>query len=371
MLAQCLASAGMTDLTYISSVEIIIVDDASTDGTAQMLRTTPRITIVANSTNSGFARSCNRGASTANGEVLIFLNNDTLPKIGWLSPLVHCLMDSSNGVAGSVLFYPDGSVQHAGVHFDSGGIPHNQRLVAPKVTAIPYRLQAVTGACLAIRRADFHGAGGFDEQFRNSFEDIDLCLRLRRMDLGVMLVPASQLVHLESQSLGRHLHDHANRELFTGRWGLSPLPDVHYVKAKAAGNTRPLSVLTSSSLPGRLALLPESQKLRAPIAIEWISYFGHWDDGPNLRLAMETECSGESILVVDDRVTLSTRLLSYISTCQDTIVRVTGQDGAAAGVAFPRRILEDLTVETSSTVSSLLLESAAAGRTITTYATAE
>lgn len=159
-----------------------------------------------------FAENCNRGAAGATEDILIFLNDDTMPHVGWLPPLLDAFNDREVGVAGARLLYPDGRIQHAGVWFDApGGIltAHNELedLESGDV-------DCVTGACLAIRRELFVACDGFDENYRNGYEDVDLCLRVRTGGWRIRYVAESTLTHYESQSgpeRWRYVHENVQR----------------------------------------------------------------------------------------------------------------------------------------------------------------
>ena len=141
--------------------EIIVIDNASSDETAQALPLLDRIRFQRNPANHGFARACNQGAQMARGRYIVFLNNDTEPRAGWLSAMVR-VADASPEVAvvGNKLLFPDGTIQHAGVIFGYG-VPfpitpfhaHYRRPAAAADTAV--ELRAVTAACMLIRPAVF------------------------------------------------------------------------------------------------------------------------------------------------------------------------------------------------------------------------
>src|SRR5207249_2442635 len=103
--------------------EIIVVDDCSPDDTPQMLEQYGgRITYLRHETNTGFSTACNDGAAAATGDVLVFLNNDTLPQPGWLDALAGYAHSHPHvDVVGAKLLFPDDTVQHAGVVFDQTG----------------------------------------------------------------------------------------------------------------------------------------------------------------------------------------------------------------------------------------------------------
>jgi len=211
--------------------EVIVVDNASTDGTVEFLAGLgSRVRTVRNPENVGFARACNQGAALARGDYLVFLNNDTIPLPGWLAALVaEVEHDAGVAVVGSRLLYPDGSLQHAGVVFSRavwGPYHVYQRLPGDFAPANHRReLRAVTAACVLVRRTAFVAAGAFDEAYRNGFEDIELCLTIGARGGRVVYQPASVLYHLESQTPGRKAHDRENWIRLRQRWERHLLED--------------------------------------------------------------------------------------------------------------------------------------------------
>lgn len=203
--------------------EVVVVDDASTDRTPELLAERgDRIRVVRLARNSGFATACNRGAAAAAGERLLFLNNDTEPRPGWLAALRRYADGRPRAaVVGAKLLYPTGAVQHAGVVFGQDGYPHH--LYAgfaadhPAVSH-PRRLQAVTAACMLVDRAAFERAGGFDAGFHNSLEDVDLCLRIGAAGGEVHYCDEAAVVHLESASRGRSDRFERSVALYRERW---------------------------------------------------------------------------------------------------------------------------------------------------------
>lgn len=225
---QCLTA--LAEVTDGVSAELILVDNASTDETPQLLAGLgAAVRVIRNETNLGFAKACNQGAAAARGRYVVFLNNDTVPLQGWLRALVDVVESRPEvSVVGSKLLYPDGTLQHAGVVFNHRGQAHHLYAHLPGDFAPANRqrdLQVVTGACMLVRSDAFRAVGGFDEGFVNSFEDVDLCLRLRERGGRVVYEPKSVLFHLESQSAGRHAHDQANGDRLVKRWKHVSLAD--------------------------------------------------------------------------------------------------------------------------------------------------
>jgi GT2 family glycosyltransferase len=203
--------------------EAIVVDDASEDRTPELVAGFGEaIRALRLDRNVGFAAACNAGAAAARGEHLVFLNNDTEPQPGWLAALLDCAeAHPEAAVVGAKLLYPTGAVQHAGVAIGQDGYPHNLYAGLPgghPAANRPRRLQAVTGACMLVRRLAFERVGGFDERFRNAMEDVDLCLRIGEGGGGVRYCPAAVVTHLESASRGREGKFEASVALYRERW---------------------------------------------------------------------------------------------------------------------------------------------------------
>jgi O-antigen biosynthesis protein len=188
--------------------EIIVVDDCSTDETVfatLILDEAVRVTRL--KANRGFVRACNRGAKMAHGELLFFLNNDTIVKPGWLDELVATFEQTPNiGIAGSRLLNPSGAVQDAGgVVWRLGDAWNWGRGGSPEDPRFTYMRDAdyVSGAALMIPKALFNALGGFDSLFEPGYyEDTDLAFRVRAAGHRVVVQPTSQIVHLEGGSAG-------------------------------------------------------------------------------------------------------------------------------------------------------------------------
>ncbi len=232
---QCLCALGR--LQDPVPCEVVVVDNASADGTPAMLRAFPWVRTVRNEENLGFAKACNQGARIAKGRHLVFLNNDTIPLDHWLEPLVKEVeADRRVGMAGSKLLFEDGTVQHAGVAFSrQTRIPyHPYRFMPSNAPCVNRRkeMQAVTAACVLIPRETFTRMEGFCEDYRNGWEDLDLCVRLRLASMRIIYQPQSCLYHLESQSPGRMDRDDENKARFFRKWQglLLSDEDAHYLQ---------------------------------------------------------------------------------------------------------------------------------------------
>jgi GT2 family glycosyltransferase len=189
------------------AVQWIVIDNGSSDGTGGILEhwkdiIGDRLVIIKNETNRGFSVACNQGAAQADGDILLFLNNDILINADYLTPLEKALGDNPNALAGPQL-----------ADSDTGWNVFGDQLISYLV-----------GWCLAVPKEIFNTLGGFDEQFSPAYyEDVDLCYNATQngFELQPVWVP---LQHLGEES-GDQLKDkrgitEANRVKFAKKWGL-------------------------------------------------------------------------------------------------------------------------------------------------------
>jgi O-antigen biosynthesis protein len=206
--------------------EVVIVDNASLDGTAERLREEVEgATLIFNESNAGFGMACNQGAEAARGELLCFLNSDALVEPSWLPPLLAMLEPPEVGAAVPMLLNEDGTVQEAGSVIDSvgwaialGGGEDPGRLEY----RFPREVDFGSAACMLLRRADFFAVGGFDAAYEPAyFEDVDLSFKLKERGLRTMYEPRSRVVHVRFGSgnwdAARELMT-KNRRVFYRRW---------------------------------------------------------------------------------------------------------------------------------------------------------
>ncbi len=205
--AQCLQSI-VEHLNDAIAVQIIVVNDCSTDDTKPSLKDIEGLTLINNETNLGFIHSCNKGASEAKGVYLYFLNNDTEIHPNSIESLVEVLETNEQaGAVGSKLVYPQGSLQEAGgiIWQDASGWNYgrNDNPYDPKYNYLR-ETDYCSGASLMVRQSAFEALNGFERDFAPAYyEDTDLCFAIRhQLSLKVMYQPKSVITHYEGISSG-------------------------------------------------------------------------------------------------------------------------------------------------------------------------
>lgn len=196
-------------------VEIVVVDNHSSDDSVAMVRDDyPRVLLIANDENSGFARANNQGARAASGRYVLLLNSDAMLTAGALRSLVS-LADANPkiGMVGAQLINPDGSFQASFTRIPTLGqealiLSGLGRLLygryypshGPEEDAGPQPAGYVEGACMLAPRAAYLEVGGLDEGYFMYAEDVDLCFAMQRRGWQVWYQPQARIVHLGSAS---------------------------------------------------------------------------------------------------------------------------------------------------------------------------
>ena len=268
------------------SHEVIVVDNASSDETAQALPLLDNIRLQRNEKNLGFAKASNQGAAMARGKYLLFLNNDTEPRPGWLAAMVKIVeADPRVAMVGSKLLFPDGTLQHAGVVFAyAAPLPvtpfHLHYRHPASDSQQQLSLRAVTAACMLVRPEVFRAVGTFDEGFVNGYEDVDLCLKVWQTGAKIIYTPESVVVHHESVTEGRFAADSANVNRLNQRWqGVFEAFDVDFRREVQPPPIDPRR-------PGASVIVPLRDSL--------------WSIGPCVENLRYTTGDQDEIILIDD-----------------------------------------------------------------------
>jgi len=209
--------------------EVIIVDDCSTDLTAQIEDIISGIKVIHNKENLRFLLNCNNAAKKAKGKYIILLNNDTQVQEDWLRSMLELMeKDEKIGMTGSKLIYPDGWLQEAGGIFWSDASAWNYgNRKNPDDPEFNYvkEVDYISGASIMIRASLWNDIGGFDERFAPAYyEDSDLAFEIRKRGYKVVYQPLSVVIHFEGISNGTNIHSGqksyqlANQQKFYEKW---------------------------------------------------------------------------------------------------------------------------------------------------------
>jgi GT2 family glycosyltransferase/2-polyprenyl-3-methyl-5-hydroxy-6-metoxy-1,4-benzoquinol methylase len=234
-------------------IEILVVDDCSTDDTQTELSQRDDIRYLRNKKNKGFVGSCNRGAGEARGEFLFFLNNDTLVLPGWLDHAFSAFSEHADvGLVGSKLIYADGRLQEAGgiIWSDASGWNWG-RLDDPSNPQYNFvrDVDYCSGAALMVPRSLFEEIGRFDARYAPAYyEDTDLAFSIRARGLRTLYQPHSRIVHYEGVSAGTDLsagmkaYQVRNQSLFREKWSavLAAHGDPDVLLPRLAADRRPV-----------------------------------------------------------------------------------------------------------------------------------
>jgi len=225
--ARCLSSLYEQVTSY--DFEVIVADDCSPSRRCDALRQVPGLEYVRNQQNLGFIRNCNSASRVAQGEYLLFLNNDTVADKLLIQSLRQTFSEHGDvGVVGAKLVYPYGQLQEAGgiVWEDASGWNWG-RFQDPNHPRYNYvrDVDYVSGAALMIHRETFERLGRFDEGYNFAYyEDTDLCFAARSAGMRVLYQPYAKLIHYEGvthgtdETSGHKKHQAENRLRFREKW---------------------------------------------------------------------------------------------------------------------------------------------------------
>jgi len=261
--------------------DVVVVDNASSDGTQTWFET-PRdfgfpLTYIRNDSNLGFSRANNVGAARSSAEYLLFLNNDTLPAPGWLRAMVDTARkDGRVGVVGIKQLFPyTNRIHHTGIIFDADRRP--QHIYPHSDGSLPFvnrerGYQAITGSCMLMPRDLFVTCGGFDEGYRNGYEDVDLCLRARQLGRTVVCCTSAFIYHYGQISETRTADDDRNAARLSERWRQTiEIDDVKYFELDRRDIEAQQAPVTRGGRRLDRGHLYFADDLSVPSALSWVT----------------------------------------------------------------------------------------------------
>jgi len=213
LLATCADS--ILEKTDYENLELVLIDNGSVERETldllEKLRADPRVKIISDSSSFNYSRLNNLGARMTDKEYVCLLNNDIeVINSDWLRDMMSYAVVDGVGCVGPKLYYPRGSIQHAGVVLGMGGVAGHAFLNKSLADAgyfgrllVASNYSALTGACLLVKRETFFRAGGLDERDLSvAFNDIDFCIKVQALGLRNVFTPFARLIHHESASRG-------------------------------------------------------------------------------------------------------------------------------------------------------------------------
>ena len=213
--------------TNYDNYEVLVIENNSTDpATFDCYKTLPQryegCRVVTYRGGFNFSAINNFGRKAAKGQYLLLLNNDVeVLSHDWLSELLAEASQPGVAACGAMLYYPDDTIQHAGVITGLGGYAgHSHKYHRRGASGYLFRLaavqdySAVTAACLLVRAEVYDALGGLDEAFTVAFNDVDFCLRIREAGWRIAWTPYAELYHFESKSRGSDEQDPAKKARF-------------------------------------------------------------------------------------------------------------------------------------------------------------
>jgi GT2 family glycosyltransferase len=246
LLVKCIAS--ILDKTSYANFEILIADNDSDDpglkAYYKKMERRGRFTVLPCPGPFNYSTINNRAVEHANGEIIGLLNNDLEAlNSDWLDEMVCHAVRSEIGVVGAKLYFPDRTVQHAGIITGIGGVaghpfkhfPQSDQGTPQYRPHLVHNVSAVTAACAVVRKSVFNEAGGFDEtNLPIAFNDVDFCLRVEALGYRNLFTPFAEFIHHESASRGAEdspdkvARFHTEIVFMKQRWGDRLINDPAY-----------------------------------------------------------------------------------------------------------------------------------------------
>lgn len=209
-----MAMRGILQDTDYPELEVVIVDNGSVEPQTLAylahVSEDARVRVVRHNQPFNYSALNNLGVANARGEVICLLNNDIeVTSPGWLKEMVSQALRPDIGAVGAMLYFPDGTIQHAGIVLGFNGVAVSAYGGRPKGWfghmfrgRLLQNYSAVTAACLVVRRSVYEEVGGLDESLAVAYNDVDFCLRIRALGYRNLWTPYAELVHHESASRG-------------------------------------------------------------------------------------------------------------------------------------------------------------------------
>ncbi len=208
------AMVSILEVSTYDNYEIIVIDNQSSEpATANYLEKISKhaaIRVMQYDKPFNYSAINNYAVSQASGSMLLFLNNDVeVITPGWIEEMLSIALQKGVAAVGTMLYFPDNTIQHAGIILGFNGVAVNAYAQEPRGykgqigrARLRQTMSAVTGACLMVRQSIFHQVGGMNEDLAVAFNDVDLCLRFVKAGYRNVWTPFAELFHHESLSRG-------------------------------------------------------------------------------------------------------------------------------------------------------------------------
>ena len=295
-LERCLAAVAQH--TPYDLYEVVLAAEGQDEPLADLLaRVQGDVKVVREPARVGRARALNQAAAQAEGEYILFLDGRALPQPGWLEALLEAASrDRRTAVVGGRLLSPDDTVLHAGLALVEGApfpltpVPLHRGAAANSPQANEERdVTAVAGTCMLVRAEAFRAAGGFDEEYREGLEDVDLCLRLRARGHRIAYSPRCVLYLPDRVAEDAPPREDLSR--FHKRWLGKVEPDYPYRHSEpTAGAGRPAGTPTDET----------GEDGRGTVSVVVVTYNSLETIAPCLESVLATLAPGDEVIVVDN-----------------------------------------------------------------------